>query len=1690
MLLRRNRLWWVCVVWALTWGRGGMAAEVFEMGTVWRWLPGTAEASAPDATAWRRAGYDDSAWREGVAPFFYGEGLSGTTLADMRGNYTCVYLRKRFLVTDPTAVASGVLRALSDDGFVAWINGKEAVRFNVPTPEPAFNSTAGQAFNEPLPTEAYDLNTIRDLLVPGTNILAVQAFNVSLANSSDFVFQAALELTVDNQPPVVLQASPSPGARVRELAQVQITFDEPVDGVDASDLLINGRPASRLIPYGPDVYVFEFPAAPRGDVQITWATGHGITDRSRARNPFGGAGWPYVVDPDLPVPGVTISEFMADNDRTLNDEDGDPSDWIEIHNAAEEAVSLGGWTLTDDRTRPDRWRLPPVLLPAGGYLVVFASGKDRTNLNGRLHTNFRLGRDGGYLGLYRPGGAPSSEFTAYPAQVEDVSYGRLPTDPLKQGFFPVPTPGRVNSEGGPGFAPEVGFSRIGGTFLDPFDLRFSAPGATIRYTLDGNVPTESSALFDPASPPRIAASTRVRARAFAAGLLPGPLRGEYYVQLTPAAAEATSTLPLVLIHSFGRGSVPANGEYPAFLAIHEPRGAVASLTNAPDLRSRVRLNIRGSSTLGQSKRNYSVEFRDEREADRDLSPLGLPAESDWILYAPNNFEPILIHNPLAYRISREMGRYAPRTRFVEVYVQTAAGAVSAPQYAGIYVLMEKIKRGPDRVDIDALEPEHTTAPRVTGGYMLKVDRLDPGDGGLFAGGQLMGFVEPKEEEMASPQRSSQRTYLQSYLNAFGNSLYAANWRDPALGWRAYVDQPSWIDHHILNVVAFNVDALRLSAYFYKPREGKLEFGPVWDFDRALYSTDGRDFNPRVWRSTSGDRGTDFFNYTWWGRLFQDPDFWQGWIDRYQDLRRGVLSTNALFGWIDGYAAEVRPAQLREVARWGGFTAPRTSYESEVTGLKTWLGRRLEFMDTNFLAAPSPGLAAGTVAPGSSWTFSGPSGATLYVTTDGSDPRLPGGGISPSARAYAGPVPVLGSIVVRARSYKPSHQNLTGPNNPPISSPWSGLVTVRYATLPAPVPGSLQFTEIHYRPAAPSAAELKIDPTWTRSDFEFLELINPGVVEVELTGLRFTAGVDFAFRTSSVPVLAPGGRLLLVRNRVAFTARYGAPSSLAGQYGGSLDSNGETLRIEDEAGVSIAEARYRNGWHPATDGLGFSLVAVEGLTRRPWSAGDWRPSAQPGGSPGVSDPPAPDLPRVVIHEALTHTDLPQLDAVELANLSGRSADVGGWWLTDDRSEPARYRIPAGTVIPPGGFLWIDETAFNADTNAPTSFRLDSLGDAVWIFAADSAGNLLGPAHGFAFGAAANGVSFGRERGCSGEEWFLPQLEVTPGAPNRGPRSSPVVISEVHYHPPHILLGGARLDDTALEFIEIANIGPLAVPLWDTLHPTNTWRLKDAVGFRFPPGVTLDPGAVVVVVNFDPERNPSALARFRSTFGVGSAVALLGPFEGSLANDEGDVELARPDAPQLPTDPQPGYVPALVVDRVSYRDSHPWPVAADGAGASLQRVLFDRPGEESRVWVARPPTPGALPPPGVDTDADGMPDGWEAAHCLDAGDPTDAALDPDGDGVSNVDEYRAGTDPRGGSEAPVWESLSLTDAGVELRFRARAGRTYTVQYADRLDPLAWRRLSEVGAPASDQTMTVRDPATGPGVRFYRLVTPAQP
>ena len=879
--------------------------------------------------------------------------------------------------------------------------------------------------------------------------------------------------------PVVQETQPAKGASVAKLSHLLVEFSEAVDGVQASALLVDGVPSSSIQVLSGWQYLFFFPSASVGVHQFSWAADQPVRSHANPASVGIPDPWSLRIVSRTPSVALQISQFVADNKSTAKDQDGAASDWLEVYNPTAAPVSLQGWSLTTNATSTaGAWKFPNYLLDAGERLVVFASGKNRTAVTNELHTSFSLKKADGYLALLDPSGTPASEFgPGYSPQKPDTACWRDPSLPDFFGFVASPNAGQSPRDSGAEFVQAVTFSRTGGCFVGSTTVALSCatPGSMVRYTTDGTLPT----VFSPAAagPVTLNASTRLRARAFAPGLIPGPVRTETYVAIANSIANYVATLPVLILHDFGAGTPSTDvnaAPLPISALLYSTNGGRIILTNAPDFVARGEIAVHGSSTRGLPKQSYSLQFLGEVDGSQSYAPLGLPPNAHWILYAPNNFEPVLMHNPLAYRLSNDVGRYAPRTRFVVVYLVTGNGAMTSTQYNGIYVLEEEIRHGKSRIDIDRLDPIDNGVTAVTGGYVLKVDRLGPGENGLSAANQQMAFADPSESTLLAPQRAPQYQYINQYMRSFGTMLYGSNYRDPVKGYSSYIDVGAWIDHHILNVLTFNVDALRLSAYFHKPRQGKLFFGPVWDFDRTQGSTDGRDFNPRLWRSPVSDLGTDFFNYTWWDRLCRDIDFWQRWIDRYQSLRDGALSTDHIYGVIDEFAAQVRSEQPKEATRWAGLTTPRSGsvslsgysynfpggYQGEVNFLKKWYGDRLTFMDTNFLSRPV--LASNAPAAGVGgflFSIGAPLGATVYYTTNGSDPRLPGGGIADAAMLYSAPVALGANSRVRARSYDLTHRNLTGANKPPLSSPWSGERDQVFGVVTAPdhvaysIPGS-------------------------------------------------------------------------------------------------------------------------------------------------------------------------------------------------------------------------------------------------------------------------------------------------------------------------------------------------------------------------------------------------------------------------------------------------------------------------------------------------------------------------------------------------------------------------------------------------------------------------------------------------------------
>ncbi len=263
----------------------GQAVTLFDYGADWKLWRGKKTPSRPDYWAWTKADHDDSDWETAPTPVFFGEKVTGgTELEDMKSRYNSFFLRRKFDAPDPDTITSMTLRAKVDDGFVAYINGTEVARHNVETDKPKYTTAASKAATEPLRFRSYALKNLSEVLVDGENTIAVIVLN-QRRTSPDVLFDARLSaVSVESVAPKVETVDPPPGL-ASNLGRVSITFTEPVNGVNAADLLANGVPA-QSVEGGGRTWVFQLNGAPQGKVRLTWAKGHGITDQAQTPNPL------------------------------------------------------------------------------------------------------------------------------------------------------------------------------------------------------------------------------------------------------------------------------------------------------------------------------------------------------------------------------------------------------------------------------------------------------------------------------------------------------------------------------------------------------------------------------------------------------------------------------------------------------------------------------------------------------------------------------------------------------------------------------------------------------------------------------------------------------------------------------------------------------------------------------------------------------------------------------------------------------------------------------------------------------------------------------------------------------------------------------------------------------------------------------------------------------------------------------------------------------------------------------------------------------------------------------------------------------------------------------------------------------------------------------------------------------------
>jgi len=412
-------------------------------------------------------------------------------------------------------------------------------------------------------------------------------------------------------------------------------------------------------------------------------------------------------------------------------------------------------------------------------------------------------------------------------------------------------------------------------------------------------------------------------------------------------------------NSFPKMIISTNGQE----IIDEPKinADLKVIEENTEINYKIGIETRGSSSQMFPKKSYGFETRSSDWSDDiDVELGGFPEEEDWILYGPYS-DKSLIRNKLTFDLSNSIGYYASRTKFYNLFINNES--------KGLYVLMEKIKRDKNRVDISKLGDD-----TVNGGYIIKIDK-PTGDGescstcydssfsfrssyntkGEISNESEIYFIYhyPKPDEISEDQKD----YIKSVIYDFETALISANSQNLI----DIIDIDSFVDFFIINELSKNPDGYRLSTFLNKDFEGKLKMGPIWDFNLAFANVDYCDgSNPEGWiynfnNICPGDVWQVPF---WWTNLMQKEVFKSALKIRWEALRSSKLSNSEIFGKINSYKDYLESNKVinQNFYIWpvlGQYVWPNyfvgSSHQEEIDFMKNWITDRLSWMDNQISA---------------------------------------------------------------------------------------------------------------------------------------------------------------------------------------------------------------------------------------------------------------------------------------------------------------------------------------------------------------------------------------------------------------------------------------------------------------------------------------------------------------------------------------------------------------------------------------------------------------------------------------------------------------------------------------------------------------------------------------------------------------------
>ncbi|MBL9139055.1 MAG: lamin tail domain-containing protein [Verrucomicrobiales bacterium] len=1338
---------------------------------------------------------------------------------------------------------------------------------------------------------------------------------------------------VDRMPPEVIEVNPPPSVIVRGLDQIEVRFNEPVAGVEAGDLALNGAEALSVTGTGAGPYLFRFSSPSAGTARLSWRDNHGIRDHASTPNAFVGGSWVVTVDPDAVLPSVRISEWLAgySGEAGLHDEDDELQDWIELENLTDTPVNLKGWSLTDDAQDPGLWVLPDTVLAPRGFVVVFASGKDRRgdDTRGRRHTNFKLGLEGEYLGLYNaesPRRVVSEVAPVFPALRPDVSGGLDDQGQLR--IFAVPTPGAANlGDSLDGVVPPVDFSATRGVFDAPFELTLSCArkGAEIRYTTDGSEPGIATGIRYTA-PLQVGNTLTLRAAAFQQGALASPSVTHSY--LFPAhAVHQTDTptgLPAQWLDTQGRAWTADYGMDPEVVdALAYKDRMVEALKSLPivslvakpaDLFDNTTGIYPKSQARGPSwERPASVEFISSGNEESFQANCGIQMQGnsvrDPVKTAKHSFR-------LVFK-----GDYGPPKLHFRIFPDSPIDEfdtlILRADFNNSWMHWNGAQRPRGQRIRDAWMKDsqramgglashsrffHLYLNGLYWGVYDATERPDAAFAASYLGGSKADFDVMNEGQVVDGTAAAYNA-MRAIDNLASDEQYAKI--------KEYLDVPGYIDYVLLHFYVGHEDwftdknwyAIRRRA----PGQGYRYLS--WDGEMIL---SGADLNI----VTRTDQPSNLHP-----KLRENAQYRLDFADRVQRhfFQGGALTPETAAARYDRWASRVSLAMIAESARWGDYRRDVHPYSSGPYVLYTvdehfakernrlltqYFPARTRTVLTQLRAAglypatavaPEFNATGGTVVPGFRLTMSVPTG-TVFFTTNGQDPRLPfEGTVAASAQAYQSAVVLDQSMVVKARAR--------------VGSEWSALSEAIFEV--GELGPSIAITEIHYRPSG-------------GSPYEFLELANFGRTPLDVGGFSLE-GVRYVFPPGTI--LQPNTVVLLASaaSPTAFAGRYpGVP--VFGWFEGELANGGERIAVLDRDGRSVTSLKYRidEGWPDLQRHAGSSIELVDPV-EDPGAAASWQSSKAAVGTPGIVARRS-SLPEVRINEVSTTGDVLGSDWVELVHRGMEPVDMSGWILTDHGNASA-FVFPVGTLLAPGSFLLIRCDGGPAvDGEWHASFSLDAEGETLSLLNASQE-----RVDAVSFGPQAAGFTLARLGGDGG--WRV--AKPTPGAENLEQEIGSWLSIRINEW-----LANAPPD--ADDWIELYN-ADASVPV----DLRSGWLTMDSDAFRIRSPTVLGPLSFLVLAadgRTDPGHLDFRLPALGGAIGLHDAQAVRVDRVAYAHHDEGVSEGRMPDggdAFQLFRRPTPGTGNSTVILRpprmeIVAVDRVQWTLRIQGAAGYPHRM----------------------------------------------------------------------------------------------------------------------------------------------------------